>query len=392
MRGPIPNLFHIAYQGENDREIMRSFAKLFPASPWATEPLNPKPSVDGRVRVGFISQYLCNHTIGTLNRGFVEMYDRKKIRLTIFNATPVDDETSRIFKQHADDYVMLPSDTASAVRLLRGSNLDLALFTDLGMSCVTLALAHARVAARQAVTWGHPLTTGIPTIDEFVSSELFEDASAQEHYTEKLVRIKGLNTFYFKPELDRVYTRAEFNLPASGTLYGCPQTLFKFHIDGDAILKAILETDGTGHLVLVEGRNKSWKEKLLERWQRTMPGVLNRIHWLPTLPKSVFLGLCSVCDMMLDPLHFGGGNTTLEALALGVPVVTWPSPYLRARLSLGFYKHIGLTDFVASDAESFIRIALTKRMDKTELQRKTLPLFEDEASVRSYEDYFTLAE
>lgn len=390
LRGPIPNLFHVAYQGGNDRDIMASFARLFAPSEWATEPLDPAPAVDGRVRVGLISQYFHNHTIGTLNRGFIEKYDRQRFRVTVLAAGRVDDEFSRIYRQQADDYVELPPETASAVRLIRGMKLDVAYFADLGMSCVTLPLAHARLAPRQAVTWGHPLTTGIRTVDDFLSSELFESEDAQGHYTERLLKLKGINTFYDRPRLDRPYTRAEFNLPADARLYGCPQTLFKFHCDFDMALKSILEEDAEGRLVLIEGRNRIWKAKLLERWQRTMPRVIDRIHWIGTLPRTSFLGLCSVCDVMLDPFHFGGGNTTLEALALGVPVVTLPSPYLRARLSLGFYKHIGMEEFIAGDVDSYIRIALDKTLPgRGDLQNRASPLFEDSGSLHSLEDYLS---
>ena len=82
--------------------------------------------------------------------------------------------------------MLLPGETASAVRLIRSLGLDVALFTDLGMSCVTLALAHAKLAPRQAVTWGHPLTTGIPTIDDFISSELYENKYSRNQYTDEL--------------------------------------------------------------------------------------------------------------------------------------------------------------------------------------------------------------
>ncbi|CAN5245685.1 hypothetical protein BH11PLA2_BH11PLA2_22150 [soil metagenome] len=391
LRGPIPNLFHLAYQGRNDRDVMQSFAKLFAPSPWATEPLAPRPAVDGRIRVGLISAYFCNHTIGTLNLGLVEQLDRQRFHVTVLAAARHDDETSREYRTHADRYIVLPNDIAAAVRMIRGLNLDCVLFTDLGMSCVTLALAHARLAPRQAVTWGHPLTTGIPTIDDFLSGSLFESEMAQGHYTERLVRLRGLQTYYPRPVRQREYTRTEFNLPNDCTLYGCPQTLFKLHPDMDVVFKTILESDPAGRLVLIEGRNKYWKERLLQRWQRTMPRVLSKIIWLPALDKARYLGLCSLIDVMLDPLHFGGGNTTLEALAMGTPVVTLPSPYLRSRLSLGFYQHMGMNEYVANNVEQYITIALDHKMHRSRrevIAKQCSALFQHDDSINAIEGYF----
>jgi len=391
LRGPIPNLFLAAYQGLNDRDLMRSYAKLFAPSPWSVEPLTHTPS--GKVKVGLISQYFQNHTIGTLNRGLVEKLDRAKFHVTVFSAGKSDDETGRNYRQAADEFVELPGDTASAVRLIRGRRMDVVLFTDLGMSCVTLALAHARLAPRQAVTWGHPLTTGIPSVDDFISGDVYETADAHNHYTERLVTLKGLNTYYERPRLDRVYPRSEFQLPEGANLYGCPQTLFKFHPDFDEVLHGILDADPAGRLVLVEGRNKSWKERLLARWGRRLPQ--DRVHWIGTLPRPSFLGLCSVCDVMLDPLHFGGGNTSLEAIALGVPVVTLPSSYLRARLTAGFYQYIGMPELCLSDAKSYLALAVKLAVDEeyrrgiiSQLQKRSPLLFEDLASVTAIEDYF----
>lgn len=395
MRGPIPNLFLIAYQGMNDRDVMASYARLFAPPAWALEPTPRVPRNDGRVRIGLISQYLGNHTIGTLNRGLIEKIDHNRFHVTVLTAAKGLDETATIIRQSADEFIHLPNDTAAAVRLIRGLGLNVALFTDLGMSCVTLALAHARLAPRQAVTWGHPLTTGIPTIDDFLSAKIYESDHAQDHYTERLVTLHGLNTYYFRPVLDRPYTRHEFNLPDNANLYGILQTLFKFHPDMDAILNYIIDADPQARLIVMEGRNPYWKKQLLARWQRTAPKLHDRLHWIKTLPRQQFLGLCSVCDVMLDPLHFGGGNTSLEALALNIPVVTLPSPYLRARLTLGFYQHISLHDLIATNPESYISLAVKLGTDhewrkdiKEKIATAAPALFEHRASVTAFEEYF----
>ena len=126
-----------------------------------------------------------------------------------------------------------------------------------------------------------------------------------------------------------------------------------------------------------------------------MPGVVDRLHWIGTLPRPAFLGLNSVCDVMLDPLHFGGGNTTLEAFALGVPVVSLPSPYLRARLTAGYYRKIGMEDLLSKDQDSYIADAVKLATDRDwkhhtreRLRENAGKLFEDAESLRGFEEYF----
>jgi len=65
-------------------------------------------------------------------------------------------------------------------------------FTEVGMDAVTYTLAFSRMAPIQCTTWGHPLTTGSPAIDWFISSELMETAESDGHYTERLARLPNL--------------------------------------------------------------------------------------------------------------------------------------------------------------------------------------------------------
>ncbi len=397
-REAIPNLFYVAYQGRNDRDIMQSFARLF-ATSTQPAPRPRRPAADGRVRVGLLSQYFCNHTIGTLNRGLVETLDRAKFHVTVLSAARGDDDTARVYRQHADRFVPLPGAVPAARRALAEVDLDLLYFSDLGMSCFTLALAHSRWAPVQCVTWGHPLTTGIPAIDYFVSGKLYEADGAQAHYTETLVPVDGLQTCYPRPQLPaNPKSRADFGFPADAHLYGCPQTLFKVHPEFDTILADLLRQDSRGLLVMLEGKHRHWTELLLARWRQTMGDVVERVRFLPQMPRESFLALSAAVDVLLDPLHFGGGNTTFEALAVGTPVVTLPSPFLRGRLTYGMYQKMEMPDCVADSASQYVEMALRlgteadyNRQIRERIRAQSGALFEDRASIRSIEEFFLSA-
>ncbi|MGL1386152.1 hypothetical protein ACSTJO_00260, partial [Vibrio parahaemolyticus] len=75
---------------------------------------------------------------------------------------------------------------------LRDLDLNVAIFTDLGMGEIDLAISTMRIARRQYVSWGHPITSGSPQIDGFLSSEMAEPDDGQEHYVEQLVRLPGI--------------------------------------------------------------------------------------------------------------------------------------------------------------------------------------------------------
>ena len=101
---------------------------------------------------------------------------------------------------------------------------------------------------------------------------------------------------------------------------------------------------------------------------------------------------------MLDPFPFGGGHTSYEALALGLPVVTLPGQFLRGRLTYAMYQQMGYRDLLASSGEDYVQAALRLGTDKREnkLARAAIlercgVLFDDKPIVRELEDFWEQA-
>lgn len=396
----VPNLFYLAYQGGNDREIQRTLAGLYQAGLTTGDLPAPRPGPPGsRIRVGFISKYFKDHTIGTLMRGLVPRISRQSFTVTVLTFPHRRDPVTDFFQKHADRTVMLPEDVPAARRIITDLKLDVLFYADVGMDPLTYTLAFSRLAPVQCVTWGHPLTTGIPAMDYFVSSDLVEPPDADEHYTESLVRLPTLPFYYYRPPMPAERKgRVSSGLPAEAHLYACLQTLFKFHPAFDEVLAGVLRRDPRGILVLVRGKYRPWEEALLARWSTTMPDVLERIHWLPPQPRTDFHRLMAESDVLLDTFPFSGGNTSYEGLALGVPIVTLAAPYLRGRLTLGMYRKMGMMDCVARSPEEYINQAIHLGTDanwrqeiRTRIQASCGVLFEDEAAVQQLEEFFRRA-
>ena len=118
------------------------------------------------------------------------------------------------------------------------------------MSPTTYFLAFSRLAPVQIVSWGHPETTGIDTIDYFLSSTLLETNLKVKKYSERLICLSQFPLYYKPPEnLGLIKKRSDLNLPEKNRLYGCPQSLFKLHPDFDAILAKILLRDPKANIV-----------------------------------------------------------------------------------------------------------------------------------------------
>jgi protein O-GlcNAc transferase len=388
--------FYLAYHAADDLPLQRAVTKLYQsACPALTQDLaDPAPRTDGRVHVGFVSQYWHQHTIAKLNLGLIRTLDRRRFHVTLFTTPHPGDAMRAALAAAADRVVELPVELDGARRLIAAERLDALYYADIGMSALTYFLAFARLAPLQCLTWGHPDTTGIPNLDRFLSCDAMEPGGAERHYSETLVRLPGPTIHYARPSLPaRLKPRSAFGLPEDAHVYVCPQSLFKIHPDFDRALVELLRRDTQGLVVLLSGRDRNLDDLLRRRIAQVGPEVVGRIRFLRQMPLADFLSLVTVSDVMLDPLHYSGGNTSLEAFALGTPIVTWPGEFMRGRHTHGFYKLMDLDDCVASDHEDYVEIALRLGRDKDfrrHVTRRVLDrvpaLFEHAPSVSAIED------
>ncbi|HZZ44662.1 MAG TPA: tetratricopeptide repeat protein [Tepidisphaeraceae bacterium] len=392
---PVPTLFSLAYHGQDDRAIAQSFASLMSPPASATD---HRSQTTDRIHIAFISRFFRDHTIGLLNLGLVQHLDRSRFHVTVFSVGDHPGQTSHAFRQAADQYIVLPPQLSAAREIISRQSCDILFYTDLGMDPATYSLAFSRLAHVQCTTWGHPVTTGIPAIDYFLSADALELPGSESQYTETLIKFPQLSVYYHRPILTTPRPRAHFNLDDSWTIYGCLQMLWKFHPDFDPLLAGVLRGDPKGRLLLLQGLNPDWDQQLLSRFKQSMPDVADRILFLPRLSRPDFLSLTSLCDVMLDPIHFCGGNTSYEALAFNVPVITLPSAYLRGRLTHALYQQINYSSCTAISREDYITRAITIATDpatrhqvRADLATLTPSLYENAQAVRELESFFIRA-
>jgi predicted O-linked N-acetylglucosamine transferase (SPINDLY family) len=117
-------------------------------------------------------------------------------------------------------------------------------------------------------------------------------------------------------------------------------------------------------LVVFEGRDPALTACFRERLARSgVPAA--RLHVTKPVPHADFLRINSLCDVMLDTLRWSGGNTSLDALACGLPIVTLPGRFMRGRQSFGMLTLMGLADLVARDAADYASKAAAIATNRT---------------------------
>ena len=354
--------FFLAYHGLDDRPLQEELAGLLrdacPELSWeAPHCAEARTGDERRRRIGFVSRYLIDsHTIGKLFGGLIARLPKDRFETTIFRPTAV----ANAVDTGADRVVHLSESLFAARAQIAATEMDVLVYLDIGMEPLSYLLAFSRLAPKQFVTFGHPVTTGLETLDGYLSTAALDPEGNEAHYTEPLVRLPRLPVYYNRLGVspEGLPDRDALGLPADRHLYVCTQTLFKVHPDFDAVLAAILERDPQGTVVFIEGSHRQMARQLAKRLSRLVPDVEERVLFLPALNYENFLGLSKAADVLLDTLHFSGGNTSLEGLALGTPVVTWPSQFMRGRWTAAVYADMGIDDMVAVDPEAYVDLAL----------------------------------
>jgi CRISPR-associated protein Csy1 len=280
--------------------------------------------------------------------------------------------------------------------------LDILVFPEVGMHPDIAAYAAMRLAPVQCMAWGHPTTSGSREMDWYLSCGSMEPEGAQAQYSERLELLPGLGTHYAMPALEGQPDRVEFGLPRDRALYLVPQSLFKMHPDNDALIARILAADSRGVAVLFEATHEESVRRFRARLDAalTAAGVAaDRVVMLkPNLQHTAYMRLNAVCDVMLDSLHWSGGNTSIDALAAALPVVTRPGALMRGRQSAAMLGAMGLDELVARGAEDYVAKAIALGRDRErrdDVARRIRAgrdvLFGRDEAIRALEDFLERA-
>jgi CRISPR-associated protein Csy1 len=365
--------FFLAYQGEDDRELQERYMGLVArlagaAAPHLRAPPAPASRGNRRIRVGFFGNVFRESTAGHYFERWVTRLDGARFERVVYHTAPVADALTRRVAAAADRFVQRRLDTRATAEMLRSDELDILVYPEVGMSSTTLLLAALRLAPVQCAGWGHPVTTGSDAIDYYLTCSAMEPPDAGAHYTERLIGLPGIGVDYAMPAPPARVERRELGLPAGARIFMCAQSLFKVHPGMDDAFASILGDDPQGLLVFFQAGARPVTEQLAARIERALArrGIAPRaqVKFLPRLPGPQFRGALAVADVVLDTFGWSGGNTTLDALAAGVPVVTTRGRFMRGRQTAAMLEMLGLPELVARDAADYARVAMRVAADR----------------------------
>lgn len=369
--------FHLAYQGYNDRSLQRKYGNLIcriqsARYPQWGQPLPPPPQESGEpLRIGIVSGFFRNHATWNFpTSGLLQNMDRKRFTLYGYHTGRRCDQNTDLARQSFDHFVEDDFSLASLCEKILADKLHLLLYPEIGMNRLAVRLSSLRLAPVQCVSWGHSTTSGLPTMDYFLSSDLMEPADAANHYSETLIRVPNLGVYYPPPEIEtNGGGRAELGLKEGAVLYLCLQSLFKYLPQHDELLPRIAQQVNNSQFVFMTGRQS---KPVIDILRRRLAGAFSRyglksedhIVFFPYLDDKQYFSLHRSGDVFLDSIGWSGCNTTMDAVLHGLPVVTFPGPMMRGRQSMAILKMMDLTDTIADSVDDYVRIAARLGTDR----------------------------
>jgi len=398
---------YLAYQGRNDRDLQMLYGKWahavmaanFPQ--WTQPPSMPPMPADGRLRIGYISARFRDMSVTRAFLGWLREHDPTQISVFGYHVGQRTDAVTEQVRTVCERFHQLPHSVEEAANAIVDDKLHVLVFLDLGMEPLMTQLAALRLAPIQCTAWDHPVTSGLPTVDYFISSDLSEPKDGQSHYSEVLVQLPGIGLCYPKPVFATALlqkTRPDWGLREEAVVYLSCQSIFKYLPSQDLLFAQIATRIPNSQFVFLV-TNELVSEDFGRRLDRAFSAIglhaSDHCVLLPELPHVDFWNLLRCSDVCLDTIGWSGGISTLDAVASELPIVTIPGNLMRGRQSAAILTQTGVTDTIARSEAEYVEIAVRLGLDQ-EWRQNVIDrmvagypeLYSDTRCVRALEDFY----
>ena len=387
--------FNLPHLNRCCKDVLEKFAKLFaPSFPFERPAYKPGE----KIRVGFLVTPGHEGGFLRLTTGLIEKLDPERFEVVLIYNEATKERFDGKFQR--PDLIRVPFswNFEESVRTIRDARCDILYYWKVGADVWNFFLPMCWLAPVQCTSWSTQGTSGVPTIDYYVSWDKAEIPRAWEHYTEQLYLLQ--TSPLYEPILQEIpkkkAARKELGLPEEGTLYFCPHQMPKYHPMFDDYFREILERDPTGHLLILQGRFRKGNERLAQRIRVSLGSDLStRVIFIPKQHNFDYYRYLSAATVVLHSPVFSGEITSIDGFLYGIPSVTQWGELLVQRYSSAFYKHLEIEGLAVPDKESYVDRAVRLGTDPEyrqhvvqQILERRDRIFENAQTVLEWEQFF----
>jgi protein O-GlcNAc transferase len=324
------------------------------------------PNPRRRLRVGYVSADFCTHPVGIFLEGILKAHNRDDVEIFCYSNSMISDDTTARLRGASDHWqtiVRLSDGEADA--MIRRDGIDI--LVDLaGHTAGNRLPLFARKPAPVQVTWlGYVDTTGLPTMDYVLADRFVVPPDDEPSFTEAVRRLPDTYFCFTLPAYDVPITARPVDRPLT---LGCFNNWAKITTGTIKLWTRILAEIPDSRLLL-KTRHLDDPEMAREAIARFAAEGIGpeRVVLEGPLPRADLLAAYNRIDIALDPFPYNGGLTTVEALWMGVPVVTLRGRRWVGRAAESILTTVGLSDLVADDGNDYARIVKALADDRHRL-------------------------
>ena len=389
--------FYLQYQGRNDLELQVKYGNFLhqvmaAKFPQWVQPLTRSKSTR-KIKIGYISHFFKWHTVFRVFHGFLTQANQDIFDIYAYYTDTIVDSSTEKIKSSSTYFRQIPHDLTTLCQQIIADQLDILVFLDLSMSPISNQAAALRLAPIQCMLWGHPVTSGLPTIDYYLSSDLLEPTNAQTYYREQLIKLPNIGIYFPTPEpIKLTKTRQDYGLKEGAIVYLSCQSLFKYLPQYDFVFPAIAQQVPNAQFIFIAAASCTTPlvtQKFCQRLQRVFAEHgLNYQDYCLFLPGQIYVDfqqLNLLADVFLDSFIWSGGMTSLDAINCLLPIVTCPGELMRGRQSAGFLQRMDISETIAADPEEYIQIAVRLGLDENYRQQVVIKMSQQRYLL--YNDY-----
>lgn len=328
-----------------------------------------KPLEGRRLRVGIVSaDFHHQHPVNIFMQPVLRELDRTRFELFMYFVGDSHDEQTALARSRTEHWAEVGSlNTTQLAKRIDADEIDVLLDMAGHTSQHRMQLFAQRAAPVQMTYLGYPGSTGVPNIDFILGDAIVTPEGCESLYTEQVLRLPG-TVFCFAPEEDyafpqfkvadakRVLTFGSFNNVPKLT----PRTLKLWARvlaavpDSRLVLKAPSFSD--------EGAKRIFGERL-----QALGVDLARVEFRGPVGLTDMMAEYADIDIALDPVPYNGGTTSLQAMWMGVPVLTQMGAHFVSRMGASFMTAAGLPEWVAKDDDDYVAVAQRMASDRKAL-------------------------
>ena len=391
--------FYLHYQGKNFLKLQQQYANLIER---ITRKIYQEFHVEKKIvqskhiKIGFVSSLFKNHTIAKLFKNWTIKLNKDFFKKYIYYVDNKFDPITEEIKKNAN-FFFSHTNLDNLINQISKDDLDILIYIDIGMVPKIQILSSLRLAPIQCTTWGHPVTSGFKNIDYYLSSKSMEDNDSQKHYSEKLINLPYLAINYDFPNLSNI-KKVNISNKSKATIFLNHQSLFKLLPQDDHIYLDIIKKHPNSFFWFLDGLNNSitniFKDRISKLFQENGYDFKRHSYFHPRCDQDEFLGLINESDIILDSINWSGGNTSLEAISLNKPIVTYPSSLMRGRHTYGILKILGIEETIANSKNEYVEIAVKLARDINfkkhiinKIKNQKNKLYNNDKPIRFLEDF-----